>query len=220
MVFILAGAVTAARCSVGFPCEKRRRPLLVALLAVGALALGGLHAATARPPCRPLDAFGGAALAGAATIGFVGPALAEAAASAGPDSTVAGGHRAVDGSALLPTQATRRAMRTARLCAGWSAGALHPESPGERGRARSAARVRSIVLPCSASCFLLRRAHDARRPMALAPQVGDCPRHHKLVARRLHHRRCRDYGAEVDASAPATLLADARHVVHGHALFQ
>ena len=74
-----------------FPCEKRRRPLLVALLAVGALALGGLHAATARPPCRPLDAFGGAALAGAATIGFVGPALAEAAASAGPDSTVMAG---------------------------------------------------------------------------------------------------------------------------------
>ena len=74
-----------------FPCETRRRPLLVALLAVGALALGGLHAATARPPCRPLDAFGGAALAGAATIGFVGPALAEAAASAGPDSTVMAG---------------------------------------------------------------------------------------------------------------------------------
>ena len=88
--FILAGVAAGALLG-RFPCEKRRRPLLVALLAVGALALGGLHAATARPPCRPLDAFGGAALAGAATIGFVGPALAEAAASAGPDSTVMAG---------------------------------------------------------------------------------------------------------------------------------
>ena len=90
VVFILAGVANGALLG-RFPCEKRRRPLLVALLAVGALALGGLHAATARPPCRPLDAFGGAALAGAATIGFVGPALAEAAASAGPDSTVMAG---------------------------------------------------------------------------------------------------------------------------------
>ena len=90
VVFILAGVAAGALLG-RFPCEKRRRPLLVALLAAGALALGGLHAATARPPCRPLDAFGGAALAGAATIGFVGPALAEAAASAGPDSTVMAG---------------------------------------------------------------------------------------------------------------------------------
>jgi MFS family permease len=90
VVFILAGVGCGALLG-RFPCEKRRRPLLVALLAVGALALGGLHAATARPPCRPLDAFGGAAVAGAAAIGFVGPALAEAAASAGPDSTVMAG---------------------------------------------------------------------------------------------------------------------------------
>ena len=90
VVFILAGVACGALLG-RFPCEKRRRPLLVALLAVGAVALGGLHAATARPPCRPLDAFGGAARAGAATIGFVGPALAEAAASAGPDSTVMAG---------------------------------------------------------------------------------------------------------------------------------
>ena len=90
VVFILAGVACGALLG-RFPCEKRRRPLLVALLALGAVALAALHVATARPPCRPLDAFGGAALAGAATIGFVGPALAEAAASAGPDSTVMAG---------------------------------------------------------------------------------------------------------------------------------
>ena len=88
--FILAGVACGALLG-RFPCEKRRRPLLVALLALGAVALAALHVATARPPCRPLDAFGGAAVAGAATIGFVGPALAEAAASAGPDSTVMAG---------------------------------------------------------------------------------------------------------------------------------
>ena len=54
---------------------------------LGAVALAALHVATALPPCRPFDAFGGAAVAGAATIGFVGPALAEAAASAGPDAS-------------------------------------------------------------------------------------------------------------------------------------
>ena len=51
VVFILAGVACGALLG-RFPCEKRRRPLLVALLAVGALALGGLHAATERPPCR------------------------------------------------------------------------------------------------------------------------------------------------------------------------
>ena len=90
VVFILAGVACGALLG-RFPCEKRRRPLLVALLALGAVALAALHVATARPPCRPLDAFGGAALAGAATIGFVGPALAEAAASAGDESRVMAG---------------------------------------------------------------------------------------------------------------------------------
>lgn len=90
VIFILSGVACGGLLG-RFPCEKRRRLIIIALLAAGALALVRLHAATMRPPCRPLYAFGGAALAGASTIGFVGPALAEAAASAGAESTVMAG---------------------------------------------------------------------------------------------------------------------------------
>ena len=66
----------------------------------------------------PLDAFGGAAVAGAATIGFVGPALAEAAASAGDESRVmAGGIVAVDRGPRRRRDAGRDAPERFAVCA-------------------------------------------------------------------------------------------------------